>query len=84
MMHYNWNVIFYILLSISVNHKEDVDLCVGWKAAGVFSWLEYLSYCNAEAAPVNVFTAVSGTFPVTPACYKFVFVFNDLHINNIS
>jgi len=37
-------------------------MCVaGWKA-DMFNWEEYLSYCNAEAAPADVFATVSSVF----------------------
>jgi len=38
---------------------------VGWMSSA-FSWSDYLSHCNAEAAPADVFTTV-GYFTVLSA-----------------
>ena len=48
---------------------------VGWKAS-VFNWSDYLSHCNAEAAPADVFTAVSYFVTSCSACYCGVLVPN--------
>jgi len=53
------SLLLLILLSLS-DSMQCSELClyaVGWKS-DVFNWQDYLSHCNAEAAPTDAFTTV--------------------------